>query len=924
MLVQVINTKLSIPPLRAKLVERSVLIHKLNQGVECGFVLVSAPAGYGKSTLLSAWLGQVNFAWAWLSLDSRDNELARFLTYLASALQIIDPSIKQYFDGELDFNAQPDIETLLTPLVNHLTLAKQPLCLILDDYNVIQNQPVHQVVSFLLEHRPALFRLVIATRADPPLPLARLRARFTMLELRQADLCFTAQEAADFLNHTMGLQVSPDDIAHITTRAEGWIAGLQMAGLSLQGRTDISSFIRSFSGENRFILDFLFDEVFQRQAIELQNFLLQTSVLERLYGPLCDAVTQRKDSQSLLETLERSNLFLIALDEDKKWYRYHHLFADLLKSRLKQTAPQSSALLHQRASAWYAEQHDLENAITHALAAPEYEHAADLIEQVLQNLDLINRQPLLVFWIDNLPRKILVAHPWLCAHRAYGYYWTGYRDKADEWLRIAEESSDKAFDASNPDLWRIQGFVASVRAHTALVVENIPYALEMAQRALNLLPEGDMMHCATAIALGVAHWAMGDVIQTEQAFTMAQMAALKTHNSIAVSPVCYLGIQQIKRGRLQDALATFRDGLRLATLPDGHEAAIAGFPNTKLGDVLRQRNELALASQHLHQGVEQCLRLQQVDFLTDAYVCLGRYQLAMSDLEGTFASLQKADHLAQHAKVDQWVLCWLDDLRLKAWLAAGDLDAATLWAKNSGLSLDEPFSYLHDLHHQNLARLLVAQSYLAHSKDAHEQAAALLARLQAAAQKAGWVHEEIIIQVLQAVNDHAHGKTEAALQSLAHAVSLAQPGGYVRVFLDEGEIMQSLLTLLAARLKTGQCLNMQQQQIAPLREYVAMLHSAFEPRAGQAGLQSTVPPLSRPETDLLPGASIQGQSLVETLSSRELEVLKLARGYSNKKIAETLVIAPETVHKHLKNIYGKLNVHSRTEAIAHARELSLF
>jgi len=914
--VQIIHTKLAIPSLRAKLVERSRLIDMLSLGIERGFVLVSAPAGYGKSTLLSAWLGQVDLAYAWLSLDARDNDLARFLTYLASALRTIDPSIQQCFDNGLDLNAQPDIETLLTPLVNRLARPGPPFCLILDDYHVIQDQAVHQVVNFLLEHRPPPLCLVIATRADPPLPLARLRARGALLELRQADLCFTTQEAGDFLSYTMGLQVSPDALEHIAARTEGWIAGLQMAGLSLQGRADISSFVRSFSGENRFILDFLFDEVFRRQPTELQDFLLQTSILERLCGPLCDAVTLRQDSHSLLETLEHNNLFVIPLDEQKEWYRYHHLFADLLKSQLLHTNPKGSPLLHQRASAWYTERQDLENAIAHALAAPEYECAASLIEQVLQNIDLINRQPLLASWIDSLPREILVAHPWLCAHRAYGYYWTGRREEAEAWLQKAEESSETTFEAGSDKLRRIQGFIASVRAHTALAAENIPCVLEMAHKALNLLPEGDMMHCTTAIAVGVAHWAMGDVHQSEQAFHKARMAALKARPSMVVAPVCYLGIQQVKQGRLQDALATFYDGLRLATLPDGREAAIAGFPNTRLGDVLRQRNELALALQHLQRGVAQCTCLQQVDFLADAYVCLGRYQLASGDLEGTLASLEKAERLARQARIDQWVLYWLDDLRLRAWLAAGDLHAADLWAKNSGLSPDGPFSYLYDLHHQNLARFLVAQSHLAQSKNAHERAAVLLDRLQAAAHTAGWVHEEINIRVLQAVNNQVHGKTEPALHSLARALCLAQPGGYVRIFLDEGEIIQSLLTMLGPRLKNGQQtnLNISQPQRTPLAGYVAMLLSAFAPGEAQ----------TRPAHDLLPGHPILGQTLVEPLSSREWEVLRLlARGYSDKKIAETLVIAPETVHKHLKNIYGKLDVHSRTEAIARARQLGL-
>jgi len=922
-IVQVINTKLSVPPLRAKLVERSGLIQKLNRDVERGFVLVSAPAGYGKSTLLGAWLTQVDFPCAWISLDAKDNDLGRFLTYLATALQMADPSTQQILEASLHLNAPIDAEASLTPLINHLAQSSRPLCLVLDDYHVIQKQAVHQVVGFLLEHRPASLYLVVSTRADPPLPLARLRARSAVLEIRQSDLCFSTQESAEFLNHTMELQVSSDDIRHLTERTEGWIAGLQMAGLSLQGKTEISKFIRSFSGENRYILSFLFDEVFKHQTKEMQNFLLQTSLLERLCGPLCDVVTQRNDSQLLLETLENSNLFLIALDEEKQWYRYHHLFAELLRSRLGQTASASIASLHQRACTWYATQKDIENAIAHALAVPDYGNAANLIEQGLQNMDLISRQPLLVSWIDSIPIEILMAHPWLCAYRAYGDYWTGHRERAEDWLLKAEQSSKTVFATNNIEFERLQGFIAAVRAHTALVIEDIPNALEMAKQALSLLPEGDMMRSTTGIALGVVYWAMGDAVKSEQAFQNAQLQASRIQTAFAVAPTCYLGLQQIKQGRLQVAMATFREALRLASSPGEPEAAIAGFPNIRLGDVLRQRNELGLALQHINRGLEQCLRLQQVDFLADAYVCKGRCQLATGDLEGSSESIQKVDYLAQHARIDQWVICWLDDLRLKCWLAAGELDAVRQWVKTCNLAPNSPLSYLYDLHHQNLARALVAQCTMGQDRDTYEQAAGLLSRLLEATQKAGWVHEEIIVRVMQAVNQQAIGQTEAALESLTQAVLLAQPGGYIRVFLDEGKVMHSMLAPLSISLKQNMRLNLSQQKIIALQEYVALLLSAFESPL-DADEQSIAASAANSIPEVLPKKSTQHQGLVDPLSNRELEILQLlALGYSDKKIAQTLFIAPQTVHKHLRNIYEKLFVHSRTEAIAHARELSL-
>lgn len=910
-MVQILSTKLSIPSLRSNLIPRWRLFQKLNQGLESGFVLVSAPAGYGKSTLLSAWLNHLGYPSAWLSLDQGDNDPVRFLTYLAAALHKIDPSVAEVLDLSLQSPSPPVVETVLTSWMNHLAQVEYPFWLVLDDYHVIQNQTIHQMIRMFLEHRPMPLHLAIATRADPPLPLARLRARSQMTELRMADLRFSASEIAEFLSRGMSLNLVEADLALLETSTEGWIAGVQMAALSLLGKEDVSSFIRSFSGENRFILDYLFEEVLQQQPDELQDFLLQTSILEQFCAPLCHAVTLREDSQTILDALERSNLFLILLDEQRKWYRYHHLFGDLLQNRLIQTFPDSCGLLHQRASNWYATQNDLENAIIHALAGKDFEGAASLIEQIIQNLDKHNKQAILTVWLDKLPAEILEAHPWLCVYRAWGYYWTGRRGMEEEWLLAAEKIIGRTWEKENPETQHIQGHIAAVRAFVALVDENIPRALEMGHKALTLLPHSDYgMRCETAVALGGAYWALGDVIQSEQAFALARTAGLKVSRTMAVPSTCYVGIQQVKQGRLLEAMATFCDGVRLATLSNGYETPIAGFPNVKLGDTWRERNDLPLASQYLIRGIEQSHRLGQPDVLADAYVCLGRYQLAVGNLPEAHESLEKAEQIAQQTKVDPFVLSGLDDCRLKLWLADGNREAVTLWLQKSGLLPDEPFNYLHDLHHQNLARALVAQGILSHSMSAHEQAAPLLARLKIAAEKAGWVHEEIKILVLQAVNDQALGKSVLALQSLMLALSLSEPGGYVRVFIDEGKPVRDLLTTLEKLWHNRQHetlnqlkINLSTEQIANIRSYIARLVLEFAPPTRQ--IESAT-------------------RMVEPLSRREMEVFKLlTQGCSDKKIAESLIIARETVHKHLKNIYEKLGVHSRTEAIARGRELGL-
>jgi LuxR family transcriptional regulator, maltose regulon positive regulatory protein len=943
--VPILSTKLFFPLLRLKLVDRPRLFKRLDQGEDCGFVLVCAPAGYGKSTLIGAWLRRTKAAAVWLSLDEADNDPVRFLTYLATALGKIVPSAGEVLVNSLHASPLPAVDILLTPLLNHLNLADRLFWLVMDDYHVIQNQIIHQVVGFLVEHRPTPLHLAIATRADPPLPLARLRARSQMVEMRMDDLRFSIQETEEFLCQVFGLNLDKDDMALLAANTEGWAVGLQMAGLSLQGRKDASAFIRSFSGENRYILDFLFEEVFQKQPEDIQLFLLQTAILGQLCGPLCDQVTQRTNSQEIIETLEKKNLFLIALDEQRHWHRYHYLFRDLLNTRLQLTFPDLVFPLHQRASAWFASNHDSEHAIAHALAARDFERAACLIEQNLQYLDLQNQQALLTSWVTHLPAEILINHPWLCVWRAWGDYWSGRRGDEEVWLQKAERSAELYFAAGTTEKRRIHGHIAAVRAHAALVIENIPYAQEMAHKALSLLPEDDTMRCETAIALGGAYWALGNAKQSEQAFAMAKAAHLEnSHPTMLVGPLCYSGMQQVKQGRLRDALSTFREGLRLSTLPDGQETPIAGFPNVMLGDVFRERNDLETAQAHISRGLSQCIRLGQPDIISYAYACLARYQYATGDAVGAQDTFRKAAQLSRQKKVDPFVVCWLDEVRLKIYLAQGDLEAAELWAQNSGLTLDGSLNYLHDLPEQNLVRMLVAQGFMGAGQTTYQQACSLLVRLLEAARQAGWVHEEIKFLNLQTINHHAHGLTTAAMQNLAQALILAEPGGYVRIFLDEGKVLRDLLVLLANSLhgnsfvvdrlhgpqpstlnQSGMLLLddplIEKEQIARLDAYISRLLTTFETSIPCFTKEPTTAMVTR--KDAVHPAS-PGEDLIEQLTEREMDVLQLlAQGNSDKQIAEALVIARETVHKHLKNIYGKLDVHNRTAAVARARAYGL-
>ena len=443
--LQMLSTKLSIPPLRSRLVQRPRLIQKLNQGLECGFVLISAPAGYGKSTLLSTWLSRIEFSTSWLSLDDRDNDPSRFLVYLDAAFRGIDPSIDEAFESTLGFTQQPEVEAHLTRLINHLDQVKDPFCLILDDYHVIQNQIIHHALSFLLEHRPAVLHLIIATRADPPLPLARLRAKSDMLELRQTDLRFTNQEAADFLNHTMGLKISSEDVARITKRTEGWIAGLQMAALSMQSTNDVSGFITAFTGSHHYVFDYLLEEILRRQSPEIHRFLLYTSILDQLTGPLCDALldadeesTPSRPSSVILEELEHANLFIIPLDHEQRWYRYHPLFSELLRGYLQKNNSAKIPVLHTRASSWFEGQGMISDAIRHSFAASDGERVVRLISANVFALLEQNELNSVARQLENLTNEHSGARPWLLVGRAWLAAYTGQLSSVEPILNMVE------------------------------------------------------------------------------------------------------------------------------------------------------------------------------------------------------------------------------------------------------------------------------------------------------------------------------------------------------------------------------------------------------------------------------------------------------------------------------------------------------
>jgi LuxR family transcriptional regulator, maltose regulon positive regulatory protein len=921
-----LKTKLHVPQPRIVRVKRPALIARLQQSLDKKLILVSAPAGYGKTTLLSEWLATVNDFTAWIALDQGDNDVGTFWSYLIYALQMVIPSLNIAFTDDLLPSNYLMFETYLVDLINVLDQLNQTIILVLDDYQVVQSQDIHHGITFLINHAPPCFHLVIVTRADPPLNLAQLRGRSQLAELRLADLRFSSQETLDFMKTVMQVDLPVDEISTLAATTEGWIAGLQLAGLSLQGKENITEFIENFSGEDRYIMDFLFEEVLNLLPGHIQDFLLHTSLLERLCSSLCNAVMQNNNGQTILDYLDKNNLFLIALDGQRKWYRYHHLFRDLLRNHLNQTPNIDLQTIYRRACSWYEGEGEFELAISHALAAQDFEHMAVLLEKIVRTLDLQNQQLLFTSWLEKLPIEVIQQHPWLCVYRAWGAYWTGNRmeDQAD-WLLFTEKAIDNTDNSEEKR--KILGYIATIKAHRFLYTKNIPEALDMANTALECLPGWDAMRCEAMIALAGGYWALGDIVQTKMMFGLTRDAALNlNYHSMAAGASVYFGIQQVKQGLLTDAVGSFTEGLRLATLPNGRETPMVGIAYCRLGDVWREKNKLEAAVDVLKRGLFQCQILGQPDFLTDAYLCYARYHLAMGDLGAAHDTLDHVDSIIRQTRVDPWILCWRDDCRIRTWLAEGNLEGINLWEQSCGLSIDDPLDYQQDLHHQNLARVLVARHGLTLSEKDAQDAYVLLNRLQTAARLAGWVHEEIRFLVLNAILFHNRGNFKNAVHNLAHAVILAHPGEYMRVFLDEGEILCGLFKQLCELSDTDLRESLRSittvinhPTLEKIKNDISVIYAAFTQPSKVALVDRETPIIS-------PRLVIDNpkEPPVERLTSRELDVLHLlARGYPDKKIAETLVITRETVHKHLKNIYQKMDVHSRIEAVVRAQALGL-
>ncbi len=893
-------TRLHAPRPRTHLVSRPHLVERLQRGVTGALTLVSAPAGFGKTTLLAQWIAESGLPVAWLSVDAEDNDPTRFLTYLIAALQRLYAQLGTTALALLHTPQPPTPEAVLAVLTNDLVeRGGGEVALVLDDYHLITADPIHRGMTFLLEHLPPQLHLILATRADPPLlPLARLRAQGQLCEVRAADLRFRDTEASAFLQTVMGLDLEAPAIATLESRTEGWIAGLQLAALSLQGRADVSGFLAAFSGSHRFVLDYLSKEVLACQPAAVQQFLLHTCILERLSGPLCDAVTGQEGSQAMLEALERANLFVVALDDERGWYRYHHLFADVLRRHLQQAEPMLVPELHRRASAWY-ERYELPiEAVQHALAVPDFELAARLIEPIVLPVALQGQIDTVLGWLNTLPQALVRARPVLCVYYARLLMFTNQFEAAEELLQQTER---RIQDLPTEQVQTLLGLVLSTRAGILGFSGDIPRAIPLAQRALELLPEAEVIpRLGAIISMSRAYEVSGDVTPTTEHEVAAVVASIRLTDSLfgIMSSICRLARLYVLQGRLRQAAATYTQVMQVIPRPEVLHTMYASFYYYfGLGDLQCEWNELEAAEQHLAQGMALVNEVLTVEPLAAilGYTALARLLQARGNTREALATLDALTHLASQRHFLSNVISQVAAARAQLELAQGNLAAAIRWADASGLSPnDDDLPYPHEREYLALARVRIAEARDEPAAPFLQDVLHLLDRLQASAEVKARLGSVLEILVLRALALEAQGDRTVALTTVEQALVLAAPEGYIRLFVDEGLPMQTLLRYAYVR------------GIVP--GYVTTLLSAFgEQHASDHPL-----------------ASARRDPLVEPLTEREREVLHLLlEGASNREIARRLVLSVNTIKRHVYNLCGKLGVQSRTQAIIRARALNL-
>jgi len=924
-----LQTKLFIPTLKPDLVPRLRLVERLDQAVKqnCRLILVSAAAGFGKSTILNEWVHGQNIVegnsvrFSWVSLDGSDNDLVRFLAYFIGALQRLEDGLGKGALGLLQSPEPPVTEMILTSLINEITEAlsgdpeERPFVLILDDYHRIEAQSVHETLIFLLDHLPPRMHLVIASRTDPPLALPRLRVRGELVELREADLRFNSEETAALFERTLGLPLQAEDISALDARTEGWIAGLQVAALSMKGQEDVASFVRSFTGSHRYVMDYLVDEVLDRQPEAIQTFLLNSSILDQMTGRLCEAVTGQPGGQETLERLDKDNLFIIPLDDERRWYRYHHLFTDLLRSRLDQTAPDRAPELYGRASEWYELNGFIEEATKHALSAAEYDRAAQLIEKLGEELWERGEPTTLLGWLKELPDEHLLARPGLCNFHAWTLHMNGQNQEAESRLQTAEQVLHSTLDPSplgvRAELSREAqlevmdqlGRVAAIRASMASRRGDILAIIHFSNLALDYLPESSLMwRTITTIALGFAQDLSGDQVAANQTFSEAvRLSKISGNIYLILSTSLHLGNILSGQGQLKEMNELCHDLMRVASKRGVLHTEMAGCLFDELGLISSEWNELDQAMVYLSKGSELSRQGYDIGVLGYSYLTTLRALYALGDISGAQEIIQEMELMEQESDVPSWFNSPKEAWKARFQLLDGDIDAASRWVVERGLKATDDPTYMREEEYLTLAKILIAQ-------DRTKEALWLLEKMDNLAEEGGRYATVISVSLLEALAHQSHGDSDQAMVALERALILAEPAGAIRVFLNEGDTMAELLRAFSRWSGLGE----NASRPAINRDFLDTLLEGFHAEQLSVEISETEDRFAK-DGDLL-----------EPLSDRECEVLRLlAAGLSYRETAEELFVSINTIKAHAKNIYSKLGVHGRVQAMHRATELNL-
>ena len=885
MTAQILTTKLYIPPLRTNHLSRPHLIQRLEAGSEGKLTLISAPAGYGKTTLVAEWISVSNMPFCWISLDESDNDVGRFLAYFIASLDSINIAVDQQLPGLIQSPQQIKIDAILIPLLNQITVSQMDFAIVLDDYHLIQNKEIQDALTYIIEHSPPTMHLVIVTRADPHLPLSRLRARGQMTEIRASDLRFSVEEGEILLNQVYAFKLPSKSIETLVERSDGWIAALQMISLALQERPDPDVYIQGFSGSQTYITDYLTDEVLQGQTQEIKNFLIQTSILDRLSGPLCDAVLGREDSHQILKTLRDTNLFLTSLDDKNHWFRYHRLFADLLQGRLLESRPEILPELYLDASRWFEDNGYPSEAIEYAFRGDKIERAAALIKQHAKATIMQSEISTFKRWVEKLPESLVVQEPTLCILYAWVVLvYDGQTPVARSYLEKVEPVDE-----------HVCGQVNTVRSILAVFDKQFLTGVELARQALEQLPDQD--HFFRNIAgwnLSGALAVSGDTqAALEVLAEVIQTSLADRHYLVAIIALCRLAGALAQRGELHRARDTYAQAIEIASTGQRGTLPAASEGMMGLGKIYWEWNQTGAARETLIESITLSKRWRE-NTAIDSYVTLAQIQQAQGDVRSANQSIGEAQKLAGQTTATENDDKYVAFQRVYLMLRQGDLQSAQRWAAKRGLGnyigvkkLDLSGNLGSDviLHYELIAfsKVLIAEKH-------YDQALSLLKLLLPLMEQLGYLKKIIEIHILTASGLYAQGKTEAAVSSLVLALKLAQPEGFARVFLDEGDFVADLLKEIEVR---GQG-----------TEFERGLLNTLTPSVGKP----------RPPADL-----------VDPLSERELEVLRMLRTeLSAPEIAQHLHISVTTMRTHTRNIYSKLGVHSRFEAVTRAEKLALF